>query len=181
MYVIKYLRHKCKYTKRMPHEVELILAGEQDLPLIATMASEIWHDHYTEIIGKEQIDYMLNKMYDQEHLSRQLKEEGHVFYLIHSQARPIGFIAVSRVSKDSWFLHKFYLQQQLAGKGQGSRAFQELLEILQPEEIKLTVNRMNYKSVNFYFKNGFVIEKPVTFDIGNGFIMDDFMMVWKKK
>ncbi|MGZ3930847.1 MAG: GNAT family N-acetyltransferase, partial [Bacteroidia bacterium] len=90
----------------------------------------------------------------------------------------IGFIAVSKVSEESYYLHKFYMMQHLSGKGRGSEAFRLLLKLLQPKELKLTVNRMNYKSVNFYFKNGFKIEKPVTFDIGNGYVMDDFLMVW---
>ena len=38
----------------------------------------------------------------------------------------------------------------------------------------------NYKSINFYFKNGFVIERVADFDIGNNFVMNDFVMIWKR-
>jgi RimJ/RimL family protein N-acetyltransferase len=50
---------------------------------------------------------------------------------------------------------------------------------MQPDIIKLTVNRQNFKSINFYFKNGFKIEKVEDFDIGNGYWMNDFIMVKK--
>jgi hypothetical protein len=46
--------------------------------------------------------------------------------------------------------------------------------------MRLTVNRQNYKSINFYFKIGFRIEKCADFPIGNGFVMNDFVMVWRK-
>jgi hypothetical protein len=38
---------------------------------------------------------------------------------------------------------------------------------------------MNYKAINFYFKNGFTIEKVADFDIGDGYFMNDFVMIWE--
>jgi hypothetical protein len=32
------------------------------------IASKIWHDHYTEVIGKEQVNYMLDTIYDKKSL-----------------------------------------------------------------------------------------------------------------
>ena len=53
-------------------------------------------------------------------------------------------------------------------------------EIIQKSEgkkrITLTVNRQNYKAINFYFKHGFKIKSVDDFDIGNGFFMNDFVM-----
>jgi hypothetical protein len=43
--------------------------------------------------------------------------------------------------------------------------------------MRLQVNRKNYKSINFYFKMGFVIEEVADFDIGDGYLMEDFVMV----
>jgi ribosomal protein S18 acetylase RimI-like enzyme len=50
-----------------------------------------------------------------------------------------------------------------------------------PKTIRLTVNRQNFKSINFYFKLGFKIEKVADFDIGNGYFMNDFVMLWKAR
>ena len=79
-----------------------------------------------------------------------------------------------------FFIQKFYLDQTLAGKGSGTEAHNELVKLLQPSLMRLTVNRQNFKSINFYFKNGFKIESVADFDIGNGYVMDDFVMVWLK-
>jgi RimJ/RimL family protein N-acetyltransferase len=67
------------------------------------------------------------------------------------------------------------------GKGIGAEAFERLLEhYADAREIRLTVNRQNYKSINFYFKIGFRIERCADFDIGGGFFMNDFVMCWKR-
>jgi ribosomal protein S18 acetylase RimI-like enzyme len=45
--------------------------------------------------------------------------------------------------------------------------------------MRLQVNRKNVKAINFYFKNGFVIEDAKDFDIGSGYFMKDFVMIKK--
>ncbi len=164
------------------HRVQLSVAGTEDIPAIAKLAEIIWHQHYTSIIGTDQINYMLDMMYSYPSLTEQMTQKGHVFYLIHEDESVIGFIAVSKMenAKHSYFIHKYYLLQELAGKGTGTAAFIELLKLLKPEELRLTVNRQNYKSINFYFKNGFKIEQVADFDIGNGYVMNDFVMVWRR-
>lgn len=162
--------------------IELKPATTQDIPVIAQLANTIWHQHYTSIIGTDQINYMLKMMYSDDSLSEQMTQKGHQFYLISDGQTNIGFISVSKMENatHSYFLHKYYLLQELAGKGSGTEAFNQLLKILHPEEIRLTVNRQNFKSINFYFKNGFKIEQVADFDIGNGYVMNDFVMVWKR-
>lgn len=164
------------------HSVQLSVATTQDIPAIAKLAETIWKQHYTSIIGTDQINYMLEMMYSYQSLTEQMTEKGHVFYLINESEKCIGFISVSPMENatHSYFLHKFYLLQELAGKGAGTEAFIQLLKLLHPEEIRLTVNRQNFKSINFYFKNGFKIEQVADFDIGNGYVMNDFVMVWNR-
>ena len=58
----------------------------------------------------------------------------------------------------------------------GTITLNELTNLLKPKTYTLTVNRQNYKSINFYFKNGFIINEIADFDIGNGYVMNDFVM-----
>lgn len=164
------------------NRVELRKAKTEDIPAIAKLAETIWHQHYTSIIGTDQINYMLGMMYSYESLTEQMTQKNHVFYLIYENERCIGFISISKMENatHSYFIHKYYLLQELAGKGTGTAAFIELLKELKPEELRLTVNRQNFKSINFYFKNGFKIEQVADFDIGNGYVMNDFVMVWRR-
>lgn len=160
-------------------DLKLIAAVEQDITVISELAKTIWHQHYPAIITHEQIDYMLNKMYSSSSLKEQMQAKQHLFFLVYSQLQPVGFISVHKEKDNDWFLNKFYIDQTLAAKGIGGNAFEELKKIISPEKIRLTVNRQNFKSINFYFKHGFKIERVADFDIGNGYVMNDFVMVWK--
>jgi diamine N-acetyltransferase len=156
-------------------------ASEADIPVIAALADRIWRAHYPDIISTEQIDYMLDWMYAPSTLLRQMTEEGHVFWLPEAvDGTVMGFIGVSQKEPGHYFLHKFYLDNTVRGLGTGSLAFQALLaQYPDLRTLRLTVNRRNYKSINFYFKMGFHIEQCVDIPIGNGYVMDDFQMLLK--
>jgi RimJ/RimL family protein N-acetyltransferase len=163
------------------NSVHLVKAQPDDIPIISTLAHAIWHKHYKGVVGDEQIDYMLNLMYTHKSLTEQMTKQGHDFYLIQKSSEIIGFISICKLEAEgSYYIHKYYLSQNLAGQGSGTLAFLELLKLLKPNYFKLTVNRKNFKSINFYFKNGFKIENVADFDIGKGFFMNDFIMVWKR-
>jgi len=151
-----------------------------DIEKIADLAKIIWQKHYPPIIGQQQVDYMLKNMYNHQSLLSQINEKGQQFYFIINKNETIGFLSVTNEKNDCWMLNKLYLFEEKAGKGIGTAILEELKKIILPKKIRLTVNRNNYKSINFYFKNGFKIDSVAQFDIGEGYIMDDFIMVWVK-
>lgn len=155
--------------------IHLILANESDLDAIAAMAREIWDQHYVPMIGREQVDYMLGKFYSHQSLVEQ-QRKGHRFYLIRRQDETLGFLSVSKSGEADYFLHKLYIYSRKANAGAGTEVLQELIKMTEPKSLTLTVNRKNYKSINFYFKNGFKIKSVEDFDIGNGYQMNDFIM-----
>lgn len=158
--------------------VKLHPAGEADIPAISAMAEKIWNEYYPRIITVEQIRYMLGLMYTRDSLASQMRN-GCRFFLVEAEGDRSGFIAVEDRAEEL-FISKFYMLQDRAGKGIGKSAFAELLKTCSPEVIRLTVNRQNYKAINFYFALGFRIERVADFDIGNGFIMNDFVMFWHR-
>lgn len=158
--------------------IALIKAEKEDTATIAKLAEIIWKEHYPSIITDDQINYMLGEMYSGKTLEEQIISGKQLFYLIKHAGKDAGFISVSKTGEQEWMLNKFYILK--TERGIGSEVFSNILAILSPKIIRLTVNRQNYKSINFYFKNGFVIEKVADFNIGNGFFMNDFVMIWKK-
>lgn len=159
---------------------QLIPATAKDIPTIHALGHQIWNEYYPPIIGQEQVDYMLNKLYNFQALKEQMKN-GQQFYLVDYNGLNAGFIAISNQEKDSYFLHKFYLDKSLHGSGIGTKVFELLLaEIPNAKTIQLQVNRQNHKPINFYFKVGFIIEKVADFDIGDGYFMNDFVMIWNR-
>lgn len=161
--------------------IQLQKASIEDISVIYKLAEQIWKLHYPPIIGMPQVEYMLANMYNSETLKKQMLEEQHQFYLVKNKTENIGFITVSKKAEEV-FLHKFYILQQEQNKGLGSIVFELIQQEINPFSIiRLTVNRQNFTAINFYFKNGFVIEKVADFDIGNGYQMNDFIMKWEKK
>lgn len=158
-------------------DLKLTLATYKDIETISKLAERIWNQHYRSIISQEQIDYMLANMYSAASLREQMEHKGHLFYLLCHKQDVIGFVSVAQESEANWFLNKFYIDQDFAAKGIGSAAFDLLSAELKPAQMTLTVNRQNYKSINFYFKKGFKIDHVADFDIGRGFVMNDFVMV----
>ncbi len=145
------------------------------------MARRIWDVHYTPIIGQTQVDYMLGRFYTTEHITGQLAE-GQQFYFVLLKGVEVGYTAISEISEGNFFIHKLYLEIDKQRKGMGSEVFRQLLALMSNlEAVRLQVNRQNMKAINFYFKMGFVIEQVADFDIGDGYFMNDFVMVYRPK
>ncbi len=157
----------------------LKLVTEKDFSVVEKLARIIWDKHYITIISQQQIDFMLSKMYSFEALKNQT-EQGHKLYLIvNDNSEEIGFVSISSDNENNFWLHKFYILQQKQHSGLGSLVFKKLFgELYHPNTIRLNVNRQNFKSVNFYFKMGFKIEKVNDLEVGNGYFMNDFVMVY---
>lgn len=162
--------------------ISLQRATEQDIPLIRELAHRIWWAHYPDIISNEQIAYMLEQGYSETSLLQQISHPGQSFWLVKTEDAVAGFVAISQKAPGSYFIHKFYLDNTQRGLGVGAAAFQALLEQYPDlEEVRLNVNRRNYKSVNFYFKVGFVIAGCMDTPFGDGYVMDDFEMRYRQK
>ena len=161
--------------------VSLKPATAADLPLISALAERIWHEHYTPIIGEKQVQYMLEKMYSEKSLREQMNE-GQQFFLAYEGEHALGYVALSTKDGNEFFMHKFYLEVQQQGRGFGKQIFAELLSRFPNlQTMRLQVNRLNYKSINFYFRVGFTIEEAKNFDIGDGYSMDDYVMLYKRR
>lgn len=163
-------------------EFSVIRAGEADIPLIRRLAEIVWREHYPAIIGTEQVEFMLQKMYAAESLSAQMLQQGHVFFLCLAAAEPIGFFALHTPAQGQGFIPKFYLFKEFRGSGAAAFMMQEAEAFFRKancREIRLQVNRLNTGAINFYFKQGFKIERAADFDIGEGYSMNDFIMLRK--
>lgn len=155
-------------------------ATTSDIPLIRSLAKEIWWRHYPDIISGDQIEYMLEMMYSEPSITDQISQMQN-YTLVFLDGQPVGYYSVSEKSPGHFFLHKFYIRVDNHRRGIGAAAFSHMIEndCKGFKEISLQVNRRNIKAVNFYFKHGFVIDYAKDFDIGDGYSMDDFFMKLK--
>lgn len=156
-----------------------IVNTQEDINVTSALASEIWNEHYTPIIGKRQVDYMVAKYQSAEAIKKQIDSEGYLYYLICFEDKPVGYIGF-QLRNRTVFLSKYYVRHISRGKGLGRFAM-EFLKIFaknhNADSIYLTVNKNNIKSIDAYLKMGFKNEGPIVTDIGNGFVMDDYKMI----
>jgi ribosomal protein S18 acetylase RimI-like enzyme len=157
--------------------IQLVPATVADTQIIHDIAERVWTVHYVpNIITQAQMDYMMDWMYSAESLGRQMKE-GNRFFLIKHDNNTAGYMSISNTNGDL-FLHKFYIDLEYHRLNIGTIALHlGLAEFAGAKTMRLQVNRKNYKAINFYFKNGFTIEKAEDFDIGNNYLMEDFVLV----
>lgn len=154
----------------------LIKLRPNEIPIVQQLAREIWNEHYIQIIGQAQIDYMLDVFYSTERILSEI-EKGISWEILYLEEEPIGYL-VCEIQEDKVFLSKIYLKERVRGKGWGKVLVHRAIEIAkanQKNAIHLTVNKFNTGSILFYERIGFKKVDEAVFDIGNGYVMDDFV------
>jgi|YelNatPaOPRAMG01_1025707.scaffolds.fasta_scaffold00028_11 RimJ/RimL family protein N-acetyltransferase len=150
---------------------------EEQIEIVESLAKEIWSEHYTAIIGKHQVDYMLGKFQSKQAITEQISN-GYSYFLIEDDKNYVGYLA-ALPQKHELFLSKLYLKSSKRGKGLGKKAIHFLEEFALKEKLQkitLTVNKNNINSIKAYEKLGFKNSGAIIQDIGCGYVMDDFRM-----
>ena len=89
-----------------------------------------------------------------------------------------GYIGV-QPEKGRLFLSKLYLRKAARGRGYARRILAFLSGFCSGAGLSalwLTVNRRNTDSIAIYEQMGFVKTREQVADIGNGYVMDDYVM-----
>lgn len=159
--------------------VEFKKATENDIPLLRQLAEKSWNSAYSKILSKEQIDYMLAQMYSEKEIANQMQNPNYHYYIIFNKENAAGFIGFQfHYEKETTKLHRIYLLEEFKGKGLGKKGLQFLKEKVaenSDRRIILNVNKDN-PARKVYESQGFSIFHEEVFDIGKGFVMDDYLM-----
>lgn len=154
--------------------------GKEELPKVQSIAHRTWPSTFANILSPEQIEYMLNWMYDLKMLESQM-EKGHTFLMAEENGKEIGFAGFELNYSESpkAKLHKIYLLPEAQGKGAGKALILEVADRARKtgqKSLLLNVNKYNQKAIDFYSRIGFNELYKEVIDIGNGYIMDDVVM-----
>lgn len=149
-----------------------------DIDRLTDMANKIWNEYFPPLIGQTQVDYMLEKFQSAESIHQQL-DKGWQYFFITEDNLPVGYIGMFQNRRNRVVeLSKFYLQADSRRKAIGRLALTALIKNeIQPEmeKIVLRVNKGNSIAIAAYQKFGFVKSHEAVVDIGNGFVMDDYI------
>lgn len=149
---------------------------------VIRLARRIWHAHYPGIITVEQIDYMLERGYTPTVIRNEIEHQEIIWEVIRDTHDMIGFLSVGPFGDSTLKLHKLYLLPEHHGRGIGAMALAEVERIAHSKKagtLILNVNRHNSKAINAYRRAGWQVDHETVLDIGNGYVMDDFVMAKK--
>jgi RsiW-degrading membrane proteinase PrsW (M82 family)/GNAT superfamily N-acetyltransferase len=152
-------------------------ASPADVPLIRTLACQVWPLTYEKILSRAQIRYMMQLIYSEAALRKQM-ESGHQFILVFNAGIPVGFASFNEISPTIFKLQKIYLLQNQQGRGTGRFTIEQVISLVKEKDataLRLNVNRHN-KAKLFYERMGFAVIAEEKIDIGGGYVMDDYVM-----
>ena len=160
--------------------IEIIQADKSHFEIIKNIASNTWPDTFGDILSESQINYMLDMMYSLDSLNNQIEKLNHTFLLAKEDQNNYGYLSyeLDYKNESKTKIHKIYILPKTQGKGIGKKLIDRLTEIAlnnNQKVLALNVNRFN-KAVGFYQKIGFEIIGQENIDIGDGFLMEDFIM-----
>ena len=163
-------------------EPPVIIAAAQaaQIPVVQRLAQDIWRRHYSAILSLAQIDYMLERGYSDDALRRFVVEPDAGLAVAEAAGDAVGFAAWYRVDASTMKLDKLYVVLHWHGRGVGRALIDHVGEYAARagcSALTLNVNRGNTSAVRAYEACGFTIRARGDFPIGEGFVMEDFIMV----
>ena len=156
---------------------KILKAGIEQIPLIRELTFRVWPQTYADILTQDQIDYMLELMYSEASLKKQIKA-GSQFIIVYEDETPVGFAAYEETEPKIYKLHKIYILPSQQGKGTGRFVIDHIISEIKNKKataLQLQVNRYN-NAKQFYEKLGFTVLYEADFDIGDGYFMNDYVM-----
>ena len=161
------------------NEIKIIPVNSDHLITeVAHLAKKIWFDHYSSIIDEGQIEYMVNKYQSKKAIKNQIENESYQYFITELDGENAGYFGIC-IKDGSIFLSKLYVESNYRRKGIAHKAIDFLVKIAKRdglEKIWLTVNRNNIGSIHAYENLGFVTARTQVANIGEGYVMDDYIM-----
>jgi ribosomal protein S18 acetylase RimI-like enzyme len=158
-------------------EINIRPATSADLITIESIAQRTWPATFGSFLTSEQIDYMLGMMYSPIALTEQIGK-GHHFLLLNDGNEDIGYVSYQHdYHPGTTKIHKLYVLPGNQGHGYGKQLIAQVKRIAQAAQqqaLRLDVNYQN-EAIGFYEYLGFVNIGRHDTDIGNGYLMEDFI------
>lgn len=149
-----------------------------DIPRIRDMAQVVFPATYSSILSPEQLEYMMEWMYSEDNLRRQMTVRGDRFFIDESSR---GYVSFRHDHDNIYHLEKIYVLPAFQKTGLGRKLFDRVIDEIRqiqdgrPFTVELNVNRNN-PSLGFYRHLGMRCDRSGDFPIGNGYYMNDHIM-----
>lgn len=151
--------------------------GPEGSEELSAYAYDIMEEYFTTFLPKDLVVKVFERFMLPNSIIKEISEGFRFMYILVDGDR-VGFTAI-QPQGDDVLLSKIYIQKDQRGKGLGTEAMRQLKDIsreLGAKRLYLYVNRNNIPSIKMYEKNGFTIEKNADTDLGDGLVMNDYIM-----
>lgn len=149
---------------------------QQEIAVLYPVIVEIWQEWFTPIIGAKQVDFMLHNYQSKENIEAEIKRGARYFALL-KEDEIIGYTAYE-IKDTAIYISKLYIKKEFRGQGLMREIFTWYDNLSEKLGLKqqLRVNRDNAHSIAVYEHCGFKIVATKDDEIGNGFIMNDYIL-----
>lgn len=152
--------------------------ADDEVENLTRLAHEIWHAHYPGIISQAQIDFMLAERYSATAIRASMAVQ--YWTAAWLEGRMVGFAnSLPEDPPATWKLDKLYVHPDHQRKGVGQALLQAVKKHAAEAaatRLVLRVNKRNASALAAYAKYGFRVFGEDVLDIGNGFVMDDYLL-----
>ncbi len=152
-----------------------------EIPALVALAGEIWRAHYPGIISIAQIEYMLAQRYNEGLIRDELARTDLWWDVLMVDDAMTGYASYFLTDvPHEMKLDKIYLHPRTHRRGYGAMLLEHVMKFMAGAgctRLTLAVNRHNSNAIAAYRKYGFHIAETSVREIGEGFMMDDYIMV----
>jgi ribosomal protein S18 acetylase RimI-like enzyme len=160
--------------------IQIEINTDQCFSDIRDIANEVWPVAYGAILSAAQLEYMMEMMYSLPSLLKQVTDKKHHFIVAKEDEVCLGFASFefNFNGTNKTKIHKIYVYTHQQGKGIGKHLIDFIANqatVGHQQALVLNVNRNN-SALHFYQQIGFAIQGEEDIDIGNGYLMEDYIM-----
>lgn len=145
----------------------------EDIENLFKVVEVIWKEVFTPIIGSDQVSYMMVNYQSVKCIEKEINEGAHYLMLMY-EGKCVGYTAYEE-SYEQVYISKLYLDSNYRGLGLSSEVFRFYDNLGKGKVLHLNVNQGNALAIAVYEHKGFKRVDERYVDIGEGYIMNDYI------
>jgi ribosomal protein S18 acetylase RimI-like enzyme len=180
------IEKRINWESRILHkDATLDAVTKHDYVDLRALADTIWRHHYAAIISAAQVDYMLSRRFSDDALREYASAAGRWLEVLRVSGMLVGYCGYELADQygneqlTAMKLGQLNVLESHRGMGLGRFMLSHVesrARDLGRRVLFLQVNKQNTTAIGFYAAAGFTIAREAVFDIGSGFVMDDYVM-----
>jgi ribosomal protein S18 acetylase RimI-like enzyme len=157
--------------------IEIQKATLNDLEILQKISIQTFTETFAAVNTPDNLANYINDSFNTKQLTTELSNRNSVFYLAYSNAVAVGYLKINfgdaqteTHDQNALEVHRIYVLQTFHGKNIGQLLLNEAKKMAENNGIAsiwLGVWEENFRAIQFYAKNGFVVFDQHVFTLGD--------------